>query len=502
MTRLFNPAPDPATDQVRALLASGGDERIALDPATGRNRYGCAPFPAAGGAMFASCTASAPSEAGFAAACALHQALLGWGPPQIAYARGAQRVRARLASLCGLGPQAACDIILAPSGTDLHLIAADLARGASPGPLAVVLPDPRETGRGAPNALRGLAYATTSPDGRAQAPGEPLEDWPVGQLLTVPLREPDGRARDAEAVDLDLETACARAIAARGRALLVLLDVSKTGVLAGRRACAAALKARHGPALTILVDACQFRISPQQLQADLRAGFMVAVTGSKFLGGPAFCGALFAPPSEAGRLRRAPISPALAGWSARGDWPEPYLGRALLPDLPNLGLLLRWEAALAELEALAAVPPAVVRAVLDRVAAAVAGRLADTEAFEPISSGPLERPDAAPWDAAPWEAAPWDAAPSIFPFLVRRGGAVLDADQTQGLYLSLRDRADPVRLGQPVSVALREGRPVSALRLAIGAGQIVQASRTDPTGTALASEAVGALDRVAEAAAP
>ena len=38
------PLDRPARDTV-ALLASGGDERIALDPATGLNKYFSGPYP-------------------------------------------------------------------------------------------------------------------------------------------------------------------------------------------------------------------------------------------------------------------------------------------------------------------------------------------------------------------------------------------------------------------------------------------------------------------------
>lgn len=484
-------APSRSEDAaVLALLASGGDERIALCPTTRLNRYGCAVVPQPGLA-FSSCTASSPSEAGFAAARALHAELLAWRSPQDAYGRGAERLRGRLAALCGLPPTAADDIILAASGTDLHLIAVDLARGFSADPVAVVLADPNETGRGVPNALRGRAYAAYPPHGGSFAPGARLDGWPAGDLLTVPIRDGDGRAREPEAVDLDMEAACERAIAARGQALLVLLDVSKTGLAAGRRVCAAALKARHGPALTVLVDACQFRLAPDTLHADLANGFLVAVTGSKFLGGPAFSGALVVPPSQAERLRATPRAPALAGWSARADWPPGYEGRALLPEAHNLGLLLRWEAALCELEAFSTVPPRTARTLLDRVAAAVEARLADPSAFQTVAPPALDRADASSWDAGR----------SIFPFLIRRDGAGLSALETQRAYEQLRDDCDPVRLGQPVAVAMRETGPVAALRLAIGARQIVDASRTEAAAGLLVTQAVHALDRVAEAAA-
>src|SRR5260370_16203587 len=50
------------------ILTSGGDERIAIDPATGRNRYGAPPGKACDEVWFSSSTASAISPRGYEAA--------------------------------------------------------------------------------------------------------------------------------------------------------------------------------------------------------------------------------------------------------------------------------------------------------------------------------------------------------------------------------------------------------------------------------------------------
>src|SRR5260370_35029222 len=50
-----------------SILTSGGGERIAIDSATGRNRYGGPPGKACDGAWFASSTGAAISRRGYAA---------------------------------------------------------------------------------------------------------------------------------------------------------------------------------------------------------------------------------------------------------------------------------------------------------------------------------------------------------------------------------------------------------------------------------------------------
>ena len=99
-----------------------------------------------------------------------------------------QQVRAELAALCQLEPDVG--IVLAASGTDLHLIAADLAKGASRGPLICVMPCAAETGRGVPAALRQAGAAA---------------------LIQVSLRSLHGALRPTAEVDREVEAACARA---------------------------------------------------------------------------------------------------------------------------------------------------------------------------------------------------------------------------------------------------------------------------------------------------
>lgn len=470
-------------------LTLGGDERIVLDD-RGRNRYGCGPRPQPGTASFSSSTASTISAGAFQAACDRFEALAAMGPARDAYHAGMAEVRRRLAELCGLSPAGAANIILGASGTDLHLFAADLARGERSPDLVSVMADPCESGRGVASALCSRRYAATSPHGAAAVVGDPLAGAPGAGLVAIPLREADGSLRDAEVVDAAFEAAVGKAVKARGAVLLILLDVSKTGLVAPSADCAIRLKRRYGGALTVMVDACQFRLSTESLGGYLGQGFLVAITGSKFVGGPPFCGALIAPDSELERLRATPLTPALGDYSARGDWPAGFVSRQVLPDAQNLGLLLRWEAALFELAAFRAVPDEALRAALTRIDVVVRAGLA-ANGFEALPVARLRR----------FGRDGWDAQPTLFPFLVRNGFGLFDAAQTQRLYQVLSDGdaqgAGRVLLGQPVPIGCRDGRPVSALRLAISARQLVQAACEPQGAAALEREIRATFDAVA-----
>lgn len=478
--------------RVAALLTLGGDERIAIQRGTEFNPYGCGPRPQSAIVEFSSSTASTISTSAFDAAARRFATVSG----RSGFADVTEDLRLRLGDLCALPPDVSQNIILAPSGTDLHLIAADLSRGPTTQPLLSIIPDPRDTGRGVPDALRGLSYAALTPHGGPTVREGAARRAPSGELLSIPLRMSGGALRPSDAIDHDVDVACERAIRSRRPVLLVLLDVSKTGLIAPSAGCARRMKRRYGDALTVLVDACQFRLSPETLRDYLDDDFLVAVTGSKFLGGPAFSGALLVPSGSADRLRRAAVSPALGDHCARAEWPKGYVARAGLRDVDNLGLLLRWEAALHELAHFRSADPEAVARVTAEAGRAVQARLAADPAFEVLAIPGLPR-------ANEWA---WDAHQTIFPFLLRRDARLLSADQTRRVQmaavapLAVGDAGIAVRLGQPVPIGQREGTEIAALRLAFSARQLAQAAASPSEQAHLIALAGASLDRVAHVA--
>ena len=460
-------APQPGRSEldISGLLVRGGDERIAVDPGTGLNRYGCGAAPERAVAAFGSATCSVISDSAQASLQAMEERFR--RQPRAAFRDiEARRIRDELGRLCGLGPDAS--VVLAPSGTDLHLIVADLVRGGERRPLVTIMPDPGETGRGVPMALRGLRFGLDTPYGGPCIAGDVVPGAVQGQVVTIPLRLADGAPRAAQTLDADFDAACGRAVRAGGKVLLMLVDCSKTGLVAPSLACAIDLKARFGDAVDVLVDACQLRLSSESLATYVDAGFLVIVTGSKFVSGPPFSGALLLGAALADRLRRVPLSSGLADYCARDDWPEDWSTRRFLPAADNTGLLFRWQAALHELRAFRALPGHRVAAFLNDFGAAVTGCLDDEPAFERLASPPLAR----------GAAGEWDSFATIFPFLLLNPGrAALSVDQTELVFRALRDGrgGSPIHLGQPVSVGARHGRPLSALRLCASARLVVEA---------------------------
>jgi hypothetical protein len=500
------PPPAPETSppiEALALLTAGGDGRITLDAVTGLNRYGSGPMPDAAIAAFGSSTASTISTAAFAAV----ERLAGRLSEEAArdseadiYRQELERIRTKLTWLLGLQDAAGLKTILSPSGTDLHRIALHLVAAGAASPPLVILPEPYETGSGVVSALGGCVGPTAALRAAMTAPS--LEAALLQpQIMTAPSRAADGALRPTHQIDEEISAIAAAAARSGRKVLLVMMDVSKTGLISPSVACAQDLAQRFPGQIEVMVDACQLRLSPQTLAAYLRQDFMVAVTGSKFMTGPAFSAALFVPGGVAERVQAASLPRAFADICARGELPEDWRGAPALADKANFGLVVRWEAALEEMRRFMALPPAAVSGFFADFAEAVSERLADDQALEPAAMRPLERTGLGAGTS-------WDRIQTIFPFFLKRHGRLMTPVETMSVHrlmtVDLGDWAGwapagrRTQLGQPVYCGQRDGTELSALRLCLSARLAADALSPGGCGAAAAiDEAMEALDKAA-----
>jgi hypothetical protein len=334
------------------ILVAGGDARLAVDPKRGLNRYGTAPRPRPEAIHFSSSTASSISDYGFRLADALRRRLLARGLATDAaglHADLADRVRGCIAELMELG-LAEVDIALAASGTDTELQAVLLALAADPeAPLTNVLIAPEETGRGVVLAGAGRWFDDLAASGVPVAKGTPV--WPrrVIDTRAVAVRGEDGSVRPAAAILDEVRAHVAAALAAGRRVLLHVVLGSKTGISAPPPDEVERLRALDPARIDVVVDACQLRVTPSLLGGLVRRGWMVQVTGSKFLTGPAFSGALLVPAAMRGRVPAMAgllaVAPALAG---PADWPASWHPAPSTCPPGSYGPLFRWVVALGE----------------------------------------------------------------------------------------------------------------------------------------------------------
>jgi hypothetical protein len=348
--------------------------------------------------------------------------------------------------------------------------------------------------------------------------GEPA--WP-GRRIEVPavaIRDGAGRVRPAEAIAAEVRRRVADALAAGRRVLLHVVLGSKTGISAPPLEIVEELRRSGEGRVDVVVDACQLRVVPSLLGALARRGWMVQVTGSKFLTGPPFSGALVVPPVL--RDRRAAAAALLAeapAVSRPEDWPSEWgssFGAGGLPPA-SFGALFRWAAALGEARLLDAVPRTLYGAAFERFRAALHDRLAASEVL--VS---LPAPDGHLADLG--EEPPGLAARSIICFALAVGDAghgrrLATLDECQFLFELLnrdasgllpdlapaerRLAARPMHVGQPVALRPDSTEAPTVLRLVVGARffTIVAYPADGDTEAALAGEigdAVAALDKL------
>jgi hypothetical protein len=489
----------PAAAPVEWLLAQGGDNRLKVDPDTGLNMYGCSPKPRPWAVTFASCTGSSVSDLGFRAAEQVRrELLLGAFRTGLAEASEEQssHIRRDLMRLLRLDRIPGTEAVLASSGTDGELAALYFSMAGHGDPLVNILVAPAEVGSGTVPAAGGLHFDTLTPLGSRVRPGSPVAGLPLGRVSvrTVPVRDGRGEAIPAAEIDRRVRAIVREAVESGARVLLHLLDSSKTGLGAPSIPAVRAIQAEFGERVAVVVDAAQMRVAHTALAGYLRAGFMVLVTGSKFFTGPPFSGALLVPMAMAHRVDRQPPLPrGFAAYATASDFPLRWraLG-SLLGERCNLGLILRWGAALWEMKAFFAVPPAhqleVVEAFLSRLVAEIAG----CPELELLSTPILERPEGT-------AELQWDGLRTIYSFLVKVPGGegrVLTLFEAKLVYRWLNMDLSAVlpesageaerkiaavrcHIGQPVPIFQKGGETYAALRIAVGA-RLVSGVEFDP----------------------
>jgi hypothetical protein len=457
------------------LMVGDGDRRLDIDPATGLNIYGCSPLPKPDSLDFASSTASTISLRGMEAAEALRRTLLGAsirGRLDRALQTAANEIKTDILSALGFHEQDGVTVVLAASGTTATLIATHLCLAGYSAPSAAVIVGSDETGRGITMAATGRHPGARTPLGRTVKVGGPIAGFPRDFSWShVAIRYNDLRPLPIPAVTAAIAVQIRALIDEGRRPILHAIEGSKTGLSAPGFAGIVALR-KLFPDLAIIVDACQWRGGSAILRRYIEVGCLVIVTGSKFFGGPAFSGAVLLPSGY--DRSTVPLAKGLADYSWRGDWPVRCdSARLSLHDRANPGLLLRWQAALAEVAAFDALP---------------AGRAGEiVRSFRSFAEREF---GGGAFALVPMHANA-DEPSSIVTFAVRDGnGGWLGMDGLTRLYrlliqdlsellppgASAEDRrlaALPCHIGQPV--AFSAGPYPAALRLSIGARLAVAA---------------------------
>ncbi|MEA3033751.1 MAG: hypothetical protein QOH86_1767 [Sphingomonadales bacterium] len=449
------------------LMTTGGDERLVLGDGTGLNKYHSAPRPS-DVLAYASSTANDISAAAQAHVEAV-LAELGGGLDGAGYAVRLEGLRARLRRAYAL--PANVDIVFSPSGTDLEYVALAAVAGRGAAGTHNILLGADEVGSGCIHSAFGRYYAATTALGIVTEAGAPVPGFGETkvEMIDVPVRDPAGRVRPSAEIAARMDEAIAAAAAAGRHVLVHVVHGSKTGLILPSLGDLDALAARHGPAASFIVDACQARITSPAIADYLARDAIVFVTGSKFMGGPPFSGFAFVP--AAFRARAEPLAEGFATIFRRAEWPAGWPGTERLEDGANPGLLLRLEASLFELERFQRLGLDEVTRIILAFHQAVRDEIVDRTPARRVAPYPPGEKETA--ETHPIE---MRTLSTLDLTGLGAGGASFE-DATRWHEAML---AHGVRLGQPVKcVRMADGRWGATLRIGLSMPQVVERAGLD-----------------------
>jgi hypothetical protein len=458
-----------------SLLITGGDSRLAINPANGLNEYGCQSTPCPETLSFSSSTATSISERAYDRALAARESLMRSSIDvgvEAAFDERLEEMRDELRFFLDLKP-AFADVVFSPSGTDSQLQSLFLVRALLGPELVSVVVAADQTGSGTVNTSRGCHFSAATANGSRVQKGEPITGLASAVTsVALPLFDETGKSRSSAANDAIVFEAVEHAVAGGAKVLLQVMDSSKFGWRAPSDECVEAITARWPDQVQVVVDACQMRLGRARLKRCLARGYIVIVTGSKFFTGPPFSGALLVPGALASRIDAAnAIPPGLLEYSSRSDWPQnwPVL-RSHFPVRMNFGQWLRWEAAIEEISAYYRVSDTFRQTALASFGGAVEGLIAQAPSLELL-----------PWQERAVDAADEEMAQrTIFSFVIRHGKRLRSLEECRALYRALAGNAgnnavaQSCLIGQPVALG-RDPSPPAALRISASARLVSEA---------------------------
>ncbi len=427
------------------LIVSGGDDRLDLGT-PGTNRYHVCPTDYHSVFNRASCTCSPFTQAGYESACRLYDRL----DESVFDEVRADHTR-QIKRLINYAGEDRFHVFYAPSGSDLcyypllfsTLIHPD--RG-----IYNVVTCPEELGSGSNTAYAGKFYFDRNQQGRSVSRDSRISDRLMIENRSFAARSADGKIINhwQEILDIIHQKYLTHSVNAN------LVIGSKSGIENN-----ITIASQTPEDVLWTIDLCQFRASRVLINGLIGMNCLVMLTGSKFYQSPPFCAVLLVPRTISSRF--GPPAPDLvepfAAIFSRFDVPEDFAElRAHLPDFRNYGLLLRWQAALAEMTAMADLDLHTVNDVIQRWNEFVVTQLGQADSFQLMPDHQITNK-------------------TIVSFRVKRGnGDFLSHDELSWLYNTICQRRDldfgqydRVLFGQPVRYGDK-----SFIRIALGSSDV------------------------------
>lgn len=435
---LGNMQTDDAT--LLQILTSGCDERIFLRPETDANKYHLNPLKYEGLFHRGSCTCGTLTPSGHVTAREFMDAY-----SEDRYEGIVKDQTKRLQALLRETEEDQFHVFFGPSGSDMMYLPLLFQAMMHPGQEIInIVSCPEELGSGSKAAAENAYYAEWNQFGERIPMGEKVCEEVQSRVHFLDARASTGHIVDRKQAIRDL-------ISKHPGQPLVgnLVFGSKSGI---KDDLAIIDEFKEG--VMWVVDMCQFRTDRTLIHDLIGKGVMIMVTGSKFYQAPPFCGALLVPKQWTHKMASLPaaVAKGFERLFTAYDFPTALPAvREQLPHFKNVGLRVRWEIALREMEAYMAFSQDEANGLIRRWSQVVTGRLAQSDYFRLMPNIELTND-------------------SIVSFMVLVNGRTLNNVELKKLfdYLvlnrheGLRDY-DRIFLGQPVQYGEK-----SFIRLAIG----------------------------------
>jgi hypothetical protein len=433
-------------NELRKCITSGGDERLEIQK-NGLNKYFVDPVAYEGVLTRGTCTCSPLNPDSFETVSKTF-AQLKENPDSFFEIKRLQVER--LYKFLNLDPTE-FDIVFAPSGTDLCYYSLLFTKMLHPErPIMNLVTCTEELGTGSIYANQGRYHGQKT---------QILDQVTKGDLISLDLdiHYKSYRARNDEGRILDHRVELKKDIhqyKADYEVIGNLVIGSKSGIIDN---LSIIKEAEHD--MTWVVDLCQLRASTKLVEKLIHLNCLIMITGSKFYQSPPFSGAMIIPKTLSAKLKNVNVINTFGFENvfSRYDFPPGMENISKhFPNYRNEGLLLRWEAAISEMERLLnQVSEERIMEIITAWNKAIIDRISESEYFDLMEDQKRTNN-------------------SIISFRVKKNGAYFTFEQLKELHEHLTTHVPPylkdfkkLIIGQPVSYVNH-----NFIRLALGSQNV------------------------------
>jgi hypothetical protein len=471
------------------LMSMGGDDRITIDEEIGYNMYGCKPYPAYS-IPYSSCTGNNISLPAYAYIQSyLNKIRFDIENENLELKQVLKNefgvIRNKMRNFYELEPST--DIIFGPSGTDMEYMAIVIAEKPSKEGVHNIVLGANEVGSGIKYAAKAQFFSAITPTKKEQKIGDYLEGFGHHSSAFIPIRSGLGKVYSDRQIIANFEKEIQFALSNNKKPLVHILHSTKTGLILPNWDSLLKLKNKYGESVEIIVDACQGRVSIYSINRYLSIGAMVLLTGSKFLSGPSFSGALLLPKFISERIKSIDELPkGLAKFFGQAGLPiEWTTSDNPLYKFENIGLLLRWQAAIYEMNKIFRIPDHRLKYVIDCFNQSVNDMVADADYITLFDHEPNQEVPDYVYSRSPFE------IKTIRTILIKRKDDRHFSQEEakiihKALYTDISNIIDygdltktPIQLGQPVKISDVKEEYNATLRIALSSNLISELALLD-----------------------